>query len=182
MREILKDIVDYPGYKVSSLGYVISTKYLKPRILKMYPNKDGYLTVSLCKNGKQKTFGIHRLVADAFITNSFNYDSVDHINGDKTDNRSCNLQWLSHSDNVVKYHKAQGHIITGESSHNRYGGRKRGETKRITVGQFTKDGRLLEIFESFMDAERKTGVTSGRISLVVNGKKKTAGGFLWKKM
>lgn len=45
---------------------------------------------------------VHRIVAQAFIPNPDNLPTVDHINGDTTDNRVENLQWLSHKDNINK--------------------------------------------------------------------------------
>lgn len=84
MKEIWKDIEGYEGkYKVSNLGDVISFKLNKEKILKPGIDKDGYLRVGLCKNGKRKNYGIHRLVAEAFIPKIEGKEYVDHINGIK---------------------------------------------------------------------------------------------------
>ncbi len=69
MNEILKSIPGYPDYKVSNYGYIVSFKKHNQKILGMYPDKDGYLNVSLCNSNKQKTFHIHKLVAMCFIDN-----------------------------------------------------------------------------------------------------------------
>lgn len=96
-----KDIAGFEGlYQVSNVGQIKSLKSNK--ILKPAPDKDGYLLVNLHKDGKQKTFKVHRLVAAAFLPNEDELPQVDHINNDKTDNRVCNLQWISNVENNRK--------------------------------------------------------------------------------
>lgn len=99
--EFWKDIKGYEGlYQVSNIGQVKSLR--RNKILKPAPDDKGYLTVGLHKNKKQKTFRIHRLVAEAFLPNEEELPEVDHINRDRADNRVCNLQWISHIENLRK--------------------------------------------------------------------------------
>lgn len=170
-----KDIRGYPNYIICDDGVV---KNKNGREIKQFKDKDGYLKVSLCKDAKQKTFAVHRLVAIAFIKNPNCYKTVDHINSVKTDNRVCNLQWMTAKDNLNKYLREANKFRNGKP---KYGGRKRGETRRIRVNQFTRSGELVNTFISFMNAERKTGVRSGNISMCVNGHKPSAGGYVWRK-
>lgn len=99
--EFWQDIEGYEGlYQVSNVGQVKSVK--SGKILKPDKRKNGYLQIDLCKEGKKKKFLIHRLVAAAFLPNEDELPQVDHINNDKTDNRVCNLQWISHVENNRK--------------------------------------------------------------------------------
>ena len=96
--EYWNDIEGYPNHSVSNLGKVKSKKTEK--ILKPYKTNKGYLTVGFWSNGKKKRLSIHRLVAQAFLSNFNNLPEVNHINGCKTDNNLNNLEWTSGSANI----------------------------------------------------------------------------------
>ena len=87
-------------YLVSNEGRIKSLKYGKERILYQYLDTHGYYLVALSINGKVKRYHVHRLVAESFIPNLDNKPCIDHINGLKTDNRSCNLRWVTHIENM----------------------------------------------------------------------------------
>ena len=184
MEEIWKKVKDYPNYEVSNTGKIKSINYKntgREKILTGTKDKYGYTQLVLSNKGKSKHFSLHRLVAISFIPNPTGLETVDHINGDKNNNSVSNLQWLSISDNVLKYCRERGYKISGCYSKNRYGGRKRGELLRIPIEQYSIDDEYIESFISIMDAERKTGIRSGGISACINKKKKTAGGYKWKR-
>ena len=104
-------------------------------------------------------------------------ETVDHIDSDKSNNSVANLQWMSLRENVQKYHRERGHkiydtpIVRGV----------RGEKLRQPIIQIDLEGNTIRYFNSMMDAERVTGIGSGRISNCVNGRKKTAGGYIWRR-
>lgn len=108
MTEIWKSVKGYEElYEVSNLGNVRSldrviksrhngTTIRKGRVLiPFYEEKKGYYQVRLSKNGKNKTFRIHRLVALAFLENPFNCTDVNHKDEVKTNNKVDNLEWCT---------------------------------------------------------------------------------------
>ncbi|MBF8964299.1 HNH endonuclease [Pontibacter sp. FD36] len=98
--EIWKNVQGYDSYQVSNYGKVRSTKYKQPRILKPGDIGTGHQQVTLRTQGKNKKLLVHRLVANAFISNPGGYPFVDHINGIPEDNRVENLRWVTNRENL----------------------------------------------------------------------------------
>lgn len=162
--EIWKDIEGYDGlYQVSNMGRVKSLKFGKEKILKSAKNNMGYLLIVLCKEGKPKTFMVHRLVAQAFIPNPDNLLEINHIDEDKTNNRVENIEYCDRSYNL------------------NYGTRnnKVSKANSIPVLQFTKNGEFIKKWDSMIEAEKELGINPGNISKCSKGKIKTAYGFVW---
>lgn len=159
--EIWKDIKGYEGkYQVSSEGRIWSIGSQK--ILKPVLQPNGYYRITLiAKNGKKVNESIHRLVALMFIPNEDNLPQVDHINEDKSDNRACNLRWVSAKENTN--HGTRNERIS-----------KNQPTKRKVRNITTNT-----VYDSIADAERDTGIAHQNIIKVCQGTRKTTGGFRW---
>jgi hypothetical protein len=108
--------------------------------------KDGYVRFNYNEQGTYGNKTLHRVVAELFIPNPLNKREVNHINGDKTDNRADNLEWCTPSEN-------QRHALTkGLRVLNTPGTSKK-------VGAFTDEGELVSVFPSVAEASRATGVS-----------------------
>ncbi len=135
-EEIWKDIASYENlYQVSNLGRVKSLDryvahwrggqlFRKGELLKPANSKNRYYTVHLCKLGIHKTFRVHNLVADTFLSKK-NYPNivvVNHINSDRFDNMLINLEYISPYENRVhaalQLNKFVG--VTISSKHKKY--------------------------------------------------------------
>lgn len=126
---------------------------------------NGYKAVCLYnpKTKRKGTYNVHRMVALAFIPNPENYNFVNHINGDKTDNRVENLEWTTPKGNTQ-------HAITTKLQ----------KPHPKPVQQYTKEGEYITTYDSILEASAKTGANDRHISCVCRGKRKTCGGFVWK--
>ena len=96
-EESFKPIDGYDNYSISNYGNVKNSK--TNRILKQRNHPEGYKLVDLSKNGKVKTFRVHRLVGMAFLENVDNKPLIDHIDENKSNNNVKNLRWATQKDN-----------------------------------------------------------------------------------
>lgn len=95
--------------EVRSVDRIIKTKRgerkYKGKLLKPNIGTNGYYYVNLSKAQNKKTCYIHNMVAETFLEKEDETLEVDHINGNRLDNRLENLQYLSHFDNASKSNK-----------------------------------------------------------------------------
>ena len=164
-NEVWKDIVGYEGlYQVSDKGRIKSLWFGKERILKPGTDRDGYLRVSLCKNGKKKTYQVHRLVVKVFISNTNDLPQINHKDEVKTNNSVENLEWCDQ-----KYNHNYGTI-----------NQRIAEKCSKLVLQYEKSGEFVKEWKSLMDVCRNLGYDKSAISACCNEKRKSAYGFFWK--
>lgn len=171
--EIWKDIKGYEGlYQVSNLGNVRSLNFhreKKIKILKPNLKKDGYYETTLSKNSKFKWVRTHRLVAEAFIPNIYNKPQVNHINGNKLDNKAENLEWCTNQENITHA------IITGLEKLN---GHENPNAKE--VNQYDLNNNFIKSYKCLKYAQEETGIKYRYISEACHLKRKSAGGYIWK--
>ena len=91
------DIKGYENYTIDLDGNVWSKK--KKRFLKPGFSTNGYLQVTIYKNGKKNTSKVHKLMGRTYLPNLFNKTDIDHKNRIRTDNRLINLKWATKSEN-----------------------------------------------------------------------------------
>lgn len=188
--EIWRDIEGYEGlYMVSSYGRVKSLeridslgREIKEIILDGSKNPCGYLIVGLSKNGKEKAFGIHRLVGLHFIPIPERLKNipiekleVGHLKKlpdgteDKTANEVWNLAWMSKSENLnygTRNERASKKLINHPN-------------KSKVILQYDLDGNFIKEFPSTKEIERQIGFAHNNISKCCNGKYKQAYGYKW---
>ena len=102
-------IDQYPNYWATTSGHIISTYHNEPLLKSDRNDSDKYLRVNLNKDGKKKTYYVHRLIAGAFLEAPGNdrdgadRNQVNHINGVKTANQIANLEFASPKENCDHY-------------------------------------------------------------------------------
>ena len=164
MQEIWKNIKGYPKYQVSNFGRVKSLNYNSTglsKIMSLAKTKKGYLCVCLYKDKKSYVKPVHRIVAESFLPNLNNKSQVNHIDGDKTNNRVNNLEWCDNQYN-------QNHAV------------KNGLRRLKSVMQYDKTGILIKIWANAAEASKTLSIDLGHIVMVCKGKRKTAGGYIWR--
>jgi len=178
----IKPIKNYKGiYKITDEGRVYSIKRIDKqgkevggRFLKLHNNGKDYLKVVLSKDGKIERKYIHRLVAKHFIPNSQNKCCINHKDGNPKNNYYFNLEWCSYSENIKHSFKKLNRKAT-------YKGKFGKEHNRSRVySQYDKSGNFIKKWYSSYEIQRGLGIIQQNISKVCKGKRKTAGGFIWK--
>ncbi len=176
MKEVFKDIHGFEGkYAVSNFGNVMSLNYLnqkKPKLLTPIKHHGGYLIVHL---GGSTIRMIHTLVANAFIPNPEGKKFVNHIDGNKHNNRVDNLEWVTCKENI-------NHAIrTGLRNPDHYY-RAMGVDRKNhrAVDQYSLDGSFVKHWECISDAARFIGCNPCMIINNASGRIKTCKGFIWK--
>lgn len=156
--ETWRALPEYGGrYEVSNLGALRSKRH---GALRPFINRDGYLVATLSVEGQRIRTGVHRLVASAFLPNPENKAQVNHINGNKQDNRVENLEWMTCSENNL--HRRR--VLNGG------GGRPKRPVCCIDTG--------VE-YGSITEAAKATGAPLEKILACCKGDRKTTHGLRW---
>lgn len=170
LNEEWRDIAGYEGlYKVSSYGRVKSLpvwkRYKKGKILKSNKNrKNGYLKITLCKDGGKISKLVHRIVIKEFIPNFNNLPQINHKDENKENNRIDNLEWCT-----SKYNINYG-----------YGKYKHAEHLKRKVLQYDINMNFIKEWDSATEAWRSLTIHKNNIMKCCKKQQKTAGGYIWR--
>ena len=157
-------IKEFPQYLASSLGNIKHIETNKLRTLKA--NNGGYITIGINNNDNiRKQVKVHRLIADTFLDNVENKETVNHINHNKLDNRVKNLEWATTKEQ--NNHKSHNQINSNNSK---------------KVLQYDLDGNFIKEYNSIKEIGRIFNKNPGDISKICNNLKgfKTFEGYTWK--
>ena len=158
MIEIWKPIKGYEGkYEVSNYGNVRS----KHKLLKGQES-GGYQKVYLYKDNTRHGYKVHRLVAEAFISNPNNYRCVNHKDENKLNNFVDNLEWCTH-----KYNTNFGSCIN-----------RRSQKHHKKVIQIDSKGNKV-YWDSIIEASLSLGIDRSSITKAAKQKRHSAGGYRW---
>ena len=183
MPEEWRDIDGYEGfYQVSSNGRVrrldrIQRRrqrcrdglwheqdyFCKGRILVPNVGNHGYLTVGLCKDGKNKTQLVHRLVATAFIPNPEGFPQINHKDGVRTNDTVSNLEWSDQSNQELNKIYTLGHTNSSLIGAPR-------AVRNITTG---------ETYVSLNAAHKATGINLSTLFSLLNSDRVWEDGSSW---
>lgn len=175
-EEIWKDIPNYEGlYQASNLGRIKSVKryvntyngkakclkLINENILKPNHTLNGYLKVSLSKNGKAKTFLVHLLVARTFI--GYSILQIDHIDGNKQNNNISNLEYVTQKENT-----------------NRAWNKKLISRKKNEIDQYDINNNYIKTWFNAGDIERELKINHSLVIACCRGKRNKTGNYKWK--
>lgn len=206
-EEIWKPVRGYENlYEVSSFGKIRSVdkvvytnnrfnkmqKKIKGKILSPFLNKKtGYMQVALSKNKKTKLYLVHRLVALTFFPIDNISLQVNHIDGNKQNNNVENLEWCTRSENIVHAYKiglAHSNFKTQSGTkHHFYGKHHKNSSKekmRLShyrkINQYDKNNNFIKTWDGIKMAENILKINNANISECCRGKRKIAGGYIWR--
>lgn len=185
-KEIWKDIPNYEGlYQISNLGNVKSLSRYKQnhnkkqiveeKIRKNIISKTGYYTCMLNKNGKNKLFKVHRLVALVFIDNPNNLPIVNHIDGNKLNNNYKNLEWCTYSHNNKEAYRLG---LKGNEKDFR-GLKKYNEKLKKEILQYDLNCNFIKKWNSISEIQKELGYATTNISKCCKGKYNKAYNYIW---
>lgn len=148
----------------------------KGKILKPTENSHGYNCVTIkYLNGSQKVITVHQLVARAFILNPENKPQINHIDGNKKNNRVENLEWVTPRENLL--HAFETGLNPGSKPWKGKFGYEHNRSKPIIMCDM--DGTELKEYGSICEAAREHGSVT-HIVQCAKGQRKSCGGYKWK--
>ena len=148
----IRPVKDYERYCVSKQGYVFS-KGNNEELKEISPtkNNNGYLKVSLYKNGKRKMFYVHRLVAMSFLDNPNAFPMVNHKDFNKENNEAGNLEYCTARYNMAYSSMAGRHSssylgVTWDKRRRKWKAQYQIGKKKVFLGRFSAQEEAHEAY------------------------------------
>lgn len=166
-------IKNHPNYEAHPEGFIRSLDsyangpygsktFRKGKVLKPWNTTSGYSVVQLTGG---RRYAVHRLIAETFIPNPENKPYVNHIDGNKQNNRVDNLEWVTPAEN--NYHAKEIGL----------------RNDRIRVRQIDMlTGKVIAEYKSLKEASKVTGLDYSSIAYAARGVYKHSGGFKWERV
>ena len=154
----------FNDYLISDYGRVKSIKYGKEKFIKQFHGNEDYMQVTLFIDKKPKLYKVARLVYTLFKGDIPDGMQVNHIDEDKNNNHISNLNLMTPKENC------------------NWGTRNERMAKAISkpVQKLDLYCNIIAEYDSITDASKSNNLSNGNISEACKGKRKTAGGFIWK--
>lgn len=154
IRSLPKEWISYNNARRRHNGKILVPSYTKK-------GHTGYLKVILYKNGKRNVVKIHQLVARHFLSEPASSDLVlDHINGNKEDNRVCNLRWVTRFENSCCNNNTP-------------------TTPNKPVRQYDLNHNFIKEYVSISQAAKENNLDQGNITHCLTGRYNHTGGYIW---
>ena len=182
MKEIWEDIKGFEGkYQISNYGKVLSTPRAttKGGIRALRNSANGYYNIKL----GDKSYYVHRLVAQAFIPNPNNFPEVNHKDETRTNNRVDNLEWCTRKYNAhygtAQKRQTENRVYMALSIEHKEKISKQLRNKNPVL-RLSLNGELVKKYDCVFDAAKDIGKSTSNIHRCANGGSKTAYGHVWK--
>lgn len=176
----MKPIKNYEGrYSITEDGRIYSHK--TKRFLAPKYGKDGYMRISLNKNGVSKSYLIHRLVGETFLENLENKPTIDHIDRNKHNNHVSNLRWATRSEQMFNCDTSKVH--TKEHMENMCALAQQACKKAIECRDMNNHSILYQTYNSAEEASIELFGNANKkrsIQKCARGERKSSCGYWWR--
>lgn len=162
-RPQYRPVAEFPWYLACSDGYVINSD--TGHILVGSKKKTGYTEILMVDENEKPHYRLlHRVIAEAFVENDKGKPEVNHIDGDKANNRADNLEWVTREENLR--HAFENGLMPNNT------------TPRKVIVKNLKTGETMT-FDSIYQAAHELYISQGNICMCCKGQRPYASGYLW---
>lgn len=175
-KEIWLSIKYNNNYEISNFGNVRNKK--TKRLLKPAISNKGYYMVALSNKSQSHTYTIHKLVMEHFNRCAFDEEVINHIDHNKLNNKIDNLEYVTQKENI------QDAWNNGLCENIRIQARKNilkaSKHDRLKINQYDLNGNFIRQWDCIRHVQKELKINNSNIVACCKGKRKTAGGYIWK--